>query len=264
MEQTLTPTPPAATGFDLRSRLRAAGIHLALSVAVALIAAALVFLLSYPMPFREVSGGRELFLLVVTVDVVLGPLITFAVFNRRKPWRELRRDLAIVVLLQLAALGYGLHTVFVARPVAVVLEIDRLKVVTAAELQGQDPAEIPPQWRAPPWWGYQVLAAHPASKAETGNAVELAMQGFDIGVRPRFWGPPSEAPEAIDRAAKPLATLRAKHLAHAAGLDEAVAASGLGPDRLKYLPLVARLSTWSALIESGTGRIVGYVPLDGF
>jgi len=264
MEQTLTPTPPAATSFDLRSRLRAAAIHLALSVAVALLAAALVFLVWYPMPFREVSGGRELFFLVVTVDVVLGPLITFAVFNRRKPWRELRRDLAVVVVLQLAALGYGLHTVFVARPVAVVLEVDRLKVVTAADLQGQDPADIPPAWRSPPWWGVQVLAARRASKAETGEVVELAMQGLDIGVRPRFWGPASEAPQAIDHAAKPLAALRAKHAAQAARFDEAVAASGIGPDRLKYLPVVARLSNWSALIESGTGRIVGYVPFDGF
>lgn len=264
MEQTLTPTPPAATGFDLRSRLRAAGIHLALSVAVALLAAALVFLLWYPMPFREVSGGRELFFLVVAVDVIVGPLITFAVFNRRKPWSELRRDLAVVAALQLAALGYGLHTVFVARPVAVVLEVDRLKVVTAADLQGQDPAEMPPQWRAPPWWGVQVMAARPASKAETGEAVELAMQGLDVGLRPRFWGPPSDAPQAIDRAGKPLAALRAKHLAHAADFDRAVAESGLAPERLKYLPLVARLSNWSALIESGSGRIVGYVPFDGF
>jgi len=49
-----------------------------------------------------------LFLIVVTVDVILGPLITLAVFNGVKPWTELRRDLAMVGVLQLAALGYGL------------------------------------------------------------------------------------------------------------------------------------------------------------
>ena len=79
---------------------------------MALLAAALVFGLWYPYPYREISGGRELFFIIVAVDVVMGPLLTFAVFNRKKPLKELKRDLGVIVLLQLAALGYGLWTVF--------------------------------------------------------------------------------------------------------------------------------------------------------
>ena len=102
MDRPLTPsapTPPPAPpspvrGFAWAERLKAAGIHLGLSLVVALLAAGLVFGLWYPMPFREISGGRELFLLIVAVDVVIGPVITLAVFDRRKRWRELRRDLA--------------------------------------------------------------------------------------------------------------------------------------------------------------------------
>jgi hypothetical protein len=77
---------------------------------------------------------RTQFLIVVTVDVILGPLITLAVFNRAKPWTELRRDLVIVALIQLSALGYGLWTVFVARPVHLVFEYDRFRVVHAVEV----------------------------------------------------------------------------------------------------------------------------------
>ena len=102
--------------FDWRDRLRAAGIHLGLSALVAAMAALLVFALWYPYPYREISGGRSLFLLVITVDVVLGPLLTFAIFDRAKPRRRLRRDLAVVALLQLAGLAYGLWTVNLARP----------------------------------------------------------------------------------------------------------------------------------------------------
>jgi hypothetical protein len=68
----------------------------------------LVFLVWYPNPYREISGGRELFLILVTVDVILGPLITLSIFNPVKAWKVLRRDLAIVGLIQLAALGYGM------------------------------------------------------------------------------------------------------------------------------------------------------------
>src|SRR4051812_33844000 len=87
-------------------RLRAAAIHLAISAALAGLAALVVFVFWYPYPYRVLSGGRELFTLLISVDVIIGPLITLAVFNVTKPREELRRDLAIVGLLQLAALTY--------------------------------------------------------------------------------------------------------------------------------------------------------------
>jgi hypothetical protein len=265
MEQTLDPLPPpTASGFDLRSRLRAAGIHFGLSAVVAAAAAALVFLLWYPMPFREISGGRELFFIVVAVDVVMGPLITFAVFNRRKPWSELRRDLAIVVALQLAALGYGLHTVFVARPVAVVLEVDRLRVTTAADLQDQDLSGASPEWRQMPWYGVRLAAARRATPAETLDVVKQAMGGLDTGQRPAFWRPSNEAAAEIDKAAKPIEKLKAHHAARTAELQQAIAATGVPAERLKFLPVHARATDWSALVEAGTGRIVAYIPFDGY
>jgi hypothetical protein len=88
-----------------RDRFKAGGIHLSASLFIAALAAALVFGVWYPYPYREISGGRELFVLLVSVDVVMGPLITFAVFNRGKPVSELKRDLAIVVLMQLGSLA---------------------------------------------------------------------------------------------------------------------------------------------------------------
>ena len=131
-----------------RDRLKASGIHLGISLGVAALAALLVFGIWYPYPYGDISGGRELFLLVITVDVTLGPLVTLAVFNRAKPRAELRRDLAIVALLQLGALGYGLWTVYVARPVHMVFEIDRFRVVHAIdvpeELLAKTPAGIDP------------------------------------------------------------------------------------------------------------------------
>ena len=110
-------------------RARAAAIHLTISLALAALAGLLVFAVWYPYPYREISGGRELFILVVTVDVVMGPLMTLAVFNLSKPRKELFRDLAVIAVLQIAALVYGLWTVAVARPVHLVFEIDRFRVV---------------------------------------------------------------------------------------------------------------------------------------
>jgi hypothetical protein len=54
--------------FDWRSRFKPALIHLAASLLVAVAVAAMVFALWYPGVYRSLSGGTELFLLVVGVD----------------------------------------------------------------------------------------------------------------------------------------------------------------------------------------------------
>ncbi len=266
MENTLPPaaSSPSAHGFQWASRLRAAAIHLALSALVAALAALLVFGLWYPTPFREISGGRELFFLVVAVDVVLGPLITFAVFDRRKPGRELRRDLAIVVLLQLGALGYGLHTVFQARPVVVALEGDRLRVVTAVALQEADLSKAPPEWQHLTWHGVHVLTTRRARGKEQLEAIDMALQGIDVGMRPEFWLPASSTAAEMRAGARPLAALAARYPARAAELQEYVAATGRSAEQLKYLPLLARRTDWVALVDAQSGRIVGHAPFDGF
>ncbi|MGZ5132283.1 MAG: hypothetical protein ACXWJ1_13285 [Caldimonas sp.] len=85
--------------LELRPRARAAGVHLLISAAVAGLAALLVFGLWYPGSYRLLAGGRDLFLLVTSVDVVIGPVLTFAIFNLAKGWRHLRRDLAVIGVL---------------------------------------------------------------------------------------------------------------------------------------------------------------------
>src|SRR5947209_6892165 len=104
--------------LDAGNRFKASGMHLAWSAGAATLAALLVFAVWYPWPYRQMSGGQQLFLLVVSVDLILGPLLTLTVFNPRKPRKVLLRDLVIIVAFQLSALMYGLHTVYVARPVA--------------------------------------------------------------------------------------------------------------------------------------------------
>jgi hypothetical protein len=165
-----------------KDRLRAAGIHLGLSLVVAALAAALVFAIWYPYPYREISGGRELFLILVSVDVVIGPLITLAVFDRAKPVRELRRDLTVVALLQVAALAYGLMTMALARPVHMVYEIDRFRIVHAVEVPETLLPSAPSGIDAMPWTGPTLLAARPfRSEDERFQVTVGALQGVHIG-----------------------------------------------------------------------------------
>src|SRR5664280_2311796 len=185
--------------LGLRRRAIAAGIHLLISAAVAALAALLVFGLWYPGPFRLLAGGRDLFFLVTSVDVVLGPVLTFAVFNTDKGMRHLRRDLAIIGLIQLGGLAYGLHTVYIARPVAMVFEVDRLRLVTASNVDVAELSKAPPQYRELPMAGPLLLGTRsPKAGAEHNDALDQGLAGNDISSRPIFWQPYEQSlPDAL-------------------------------------------------------------------
>lgn len=254
-----------ATAFNWKDRLRASAIHLSLSLIIASLAALLVFGLWYPYPHGDTAGGRELFMIVVSVDVVLGPLITLAVFNRRKPKAELVRDLAVVALIQLAALGYGLWTVMVARPVHIVFEVDRFRVVHAIEVPEELLHQTPPDVRGLPLTGPTVLAVRPfRDRNEETTATLAALQGLSLSARPDLWEPYPQARQRVLTAAKPVSELRRRFERQVAEIDTAVARSGRSADQLVYLPMVARKSFWTVLLDANSAAILGYVPLDSF
>lgn len=248
-----------------RDRLKASGIHLGISVIIAFSAALLVFGIWYPYPYREISGGRDLFLLVVTVDVILGPLITLAVFNRSKPWVELRRDLVTVALLQITALGYGLWTVSVARPVHLVFEIDRFRVVHAIDVPVEMLPQTPLGVDALPLSGPTVLAVRQFKDSnESMSATLAALQGVQLGARPDLWIPYAQAVEAVLKAAKPVSALKARFNNQALAIDALLQSSGLSPYSAVYLPLVGRDVAWTAFINPATAEVRAFMPLDSF
>ena len=251
--------------WNWKDRGRAAGIHLAISLAIATLAALLVFVQWYPYPYREISGGRELFLILVTVDVIMGPLITLMIFNRAKPWAELRRDLAIIGALQLAALAYGLWTVFVARPVHLVFEFDRFRVVHAAEVPEDLMDKVPPGIDAMPLWGPTLIAVRPfRDERERIEATMVALQGVSLSARPDLWQRWDQALPRVLAAAPPAAALKTRFPQHAAEIDRVLAAAGRGVDNVRYLPMTGRKSFWTAFIDPLTGEPVAFLPLDSF
>lgn len=251
--------------FFWKDRLKASGIHFAISLAVAVLAAMLVFGLWYPYPYREISGGRELFFIVVMVDVILGPLITLAVFNRTKPWAELRRDLAIVALIQLSALGYGLWTVFLARPVHMVFEFDRFRIVHAVDVPDQLINLAPHDVVALPLTGPTLLSLRPFKDSkEKMEATMAALGGVSLSARPDLWQPYADAKSEIWQAAKPISELKARFATQAPAIDAAIAATGRKPETLVYLPMVGRKSFWTVFLDPITAEVLGYMPLDSF
>ncbi len=255
----------AASPNFWRDRLQASAIHLAISLAIAMLAALLVFGVWYPYPYRELSGGRELFLILVSVDVILGPLITLTVFNRSKPWTELRRDLAMVATVQLAALGYGLWTVSVARPVHMVFEIDRFRVVHAIDVPIDLLDKTQAGITALPITGPTMLSLRDfRDDQEKMEYTMAALQGISLGARPDLWQSYANGVPAILKEAKQVTTLMGRHPDQVDAINQMLKEAGRNPGTALYLPLVGRKSFWTVFLDPVTAEPVGFLPLDSF
>lgn len=249
----------------IRSASRASGLHLLSSLAVVLLAAVVVFVLFYPYPYRELSGGRELFLLIVVVDVVCGPLLTLVLFNPAKPSKELWRDLGMVALIQIAALLYGMWTVWLARPMYLALEVDRFKVVMATDLDQAALDALPANLQPYPFGGVRVVALRRPISVEEKNRVLFSTMsgGKDYAERPEFYTEyEGEAALKSLARAKPIEPFLQKYPDQRPELEKLAKTEGAKWADWRLLPVQGR-QDWVALLDA-KGQIKGYLKGDNF
>lgn len=248
--------------FFWSGRIVASAIHLGISCCVAACAAFLVFGVWYPAPYQDVAGGKVLFGLMVVVDILLGPLVTLMVFNQRKSRMTLRRDLIAIATLQLVALSYGLWTAFIARPVHLVFEGDRFRLVAAVDVPTELLSKTPPGITALPLDGPTTLSLRPfRNSGERMDVTLAAMQGLQLGVRPDLWQPYDLAIPEIVRIAGTLSELRKRFPGDSARIDTALKNNSVD---VLYLPLVGRDTFWTALLDSRNANVIAILPMDSF
>ncbi len=249
----------------LLAKLRAAGLHLIGSVLVATLVAVVVFKLWFPYPFREVSGGTSLFVLIISVDVVLGPLLTFVAFNPAKTRGHLVRDLATITVLQLAGLMYGISVMYAARPIGMVYEVDRFRAVTYADLKMDELPKALPELRSLSLTGPRLMGIRDSKPgAERLETLDLSMAGFEVSMRPSFWVPYKDSVPAVLKRARPAQLLLDHHADQRERLQQAIAETGQPVAALRFLPLQGRQDNWVVLLDAQSAQPLAYVQVDGF
>ena len=137
----------------LKYKLKATSIHLLLSLLVFAIILYLILFDWYPEPFFTAQGGRQGIQLIAFVHLVLGPVLTFIVYDQFKQRKKIIFDLSIIVAIQITALIWGGYQVYMQRPIALVFWNDAFYTVTGDDysVQGiEDPdfsqfsAHMPP------------------------------------------------------------------------------------------------------------------------
>jgi len=239
------------------SRYQAFGTHLFGSMLIALGSAALVFMVWYPTPFDETAGVSHIFLTLLTVDVVLGPVITLIIFNPSK--KELKYDLAIVLLIQIAALFYGLNSVFQARPVYVVYSVDRFDLVFANDLTEDKLTNVTNQkFKSLSLGQPKIIAAQMPSDIKMRNDIlfSAAAGGDDLQHFPQFYTPyESKKKEVILKlqSIEKLNTLNLDHITKVTALKQKYADH---PKGIGFVPLKGKVSDLAVIIGKDTGDVL--------
>ena len=193
--------------------------------------------------------------------MLLGPLLTLVVFKPGK--KSLKFDLVVIAALQLAALLYGAHTVFIGRPAFVVFVKDRFEIARPTEL---DQASLDTALRnqnaaaresllMPQWIG-TVESVNPERRNEIlMNAVS---GGPDWQHLPELYVPLAQVQADIIARAKPLNDLKAFNPTAQAALDAIT--KKFGPET-RWHPLKAPSSDMTVLIHPKTGAVLSVVDL---
>jgi hypothetical protein len=244
------------------NRFQASAAHLLVSGVVALLSAALVFLLWYPGLLSHASGVSSIFLMLLGVDVILGPLITLIVFNPKK--KELKRDLLIVVLVQLAALLYGLQTVFIARPVYMVFSVDRFEVVYANDVSEDDLSKVNnPAYQSLPLFGPKTVAARLPTDSKERNDIlfSAVVGGADVQQMPQYYVPYAELQGAAAQRVQPLTALHTLNPDKTALVDSLLAKYTAQKIEVGFVPLKAKVNDLTVVLDTKTGEVLEIVDL---
>ena len=245
-----------------KPRLQAAGLHLAISAAVASCVICVVYLGWYRAPLEAISGVGSILIMLLAIDVTLGPLLTLVLFDRSK--KSLRFDLTCIALLQVTALTYGIYTVEAGRPHYLVFVKDRFEAVSRADLRAEDrdagagnsSAEVD-------WLGPKIIAASTPDSVVDRNTLllESALGGRDVQHFPKRYRDYSTQARVAAAKARPLGELRDLNPRQENLLRSAASSTGLTEDRLGFLPIRGPQGDASMLIETATGAVKGMVAL---
>ncbi|MCQ4314060.1 type IV pilin accessory protein [Pseudomonas stutzeri] len=235
-------------------RIKAFSLHLLLSACLALAVVCLVFFIWYPNPLHTALGVTKIFLMLIAIDVVLGPCLTLLVYKQSK--KTLVMDLSIICVLQLGALLYGLHAVADGRPAWLVFADDRFHLVRANDIDGRKLDEAKIEYRSPSWMGPKwVSVLEPESADEKSDLLfESVLAGVDISQRPNLYQPLSNVELAVQKAGKPLALLEKYNTPKAV---EVILQTY--PKAGAWLPLKANQKDMVVLLRENSGEVIAIV-----
>lgn len=230
--------------------------HLALSFLIALLVVGVVFLIWYPSPLATAVGVTHIFLMLLVIDVILGPLLGLLVYKEGK--KTLKFDLSVIILIQIVALCYGVFSIEQGRPAWIAYNVDRFELVRKNELVDTKIQHAQPQFQKPSWFKPQYVAAEFAKDTQQRNDEMFAevFSGISIAQRPERYVELTQAKHQIQQRALPLVELQQYN--SKADVEKTLAKY---PKADAWLPLKANAVDMVVLVNKESSSIIKIVDL---
>ena len=229
--------------------------HLFISFLIALLVVGLVFFIWYPAPLAKAVGVTHIFLMMLTIDVIVGPLLGLLVYKEDK--KSLKFDLTIIIAIQISALLYGIYSIEQGRPVWIVYSVDRFELVRKNEIILENINHVKPQFQQLSWLKPQFVATQFAQDVKQRNDDMFAevLGGISLAQKPERYVDFSQAKAQLQKRAQSLELLQQYN-------DKAVVEKTLAkyPKATAFLPMKASAVDMTLLIND-EGEVVKIVDL---
>ncbi len=229
----------------MRFRLKAFALHLSGSVCALSLILGGLYLGWYRWPGWRLADAIHVVFVMIGVDIIVGPLLTFVIARASKPRRELARDISMIVAVQLCALIYGTVSLWNGRPLYYAYSETVLQLVQAYDIDAQESAlgrrlnpDFAPHWYSLPRW---IWAPLPQDKQLSAKIVKSAITGGDDVISmPRYFQPWERGLPALRAHLKKVDDVSYFPRSEKKRLKERMQAAGLPTDQLNSIPLIGR------------------------
>ncbi len=235
-------------------------MHLLASASVLTLVLGSLYLGWYRWPGWYIADARSVALMLIGIDLTLGPLLTLIVARSTKPRAELARDIGIIATVQLCALIYGGVSLWMGRPLYYAFSENVLQLVQASDLSAkelelarQQHAALRPHWYSLPRWIWAPLPADPEA------ARKIVMSAFgggdDVIAMPRYFKRWSDGAASLRNQLKQVKDVAYFSPGQKKALAEHMRALGLDPDEANALPLTGRGSPLLVVFDPATLKV---------
>ena len=240
----------------MKEKLRASAIHVIISLLIGSICASIVFLIWYPYPLAKAVGVTHIFLMLLAIDIIIGPLLTFLIYKKGK--KTLKLDLFCIGLIQIFALCYGMWTVYQGKPAWLVFNADRFDVVRIIEIDKRKINQVKDKYRTLSLFSPKWVASIAPQNIDENNDIlfEAVFAGIDIAQRPELYQDLNDVKDKIKNKAQGLELLN--NYNNKKDVEKTLAKY---PKADAWLPLKANAIDMVVLINKETASVIKIVDL---
>lgn len=230
--------------------------HLSISLLIVLLVIGLVFFIWYPFPLAKAVGVTHIFLMLLVIDVILGPLLGLLVYKEGK--KTLKFDLSVIIIIQIAALCYGVFSIEQGRPAWLVFHADRLELVRKNDIILENIQQTQSQFQHISWTSPQFAAVKSAvsTQQHQNNMFTEVLGGISLAQQPERYVELTQVKTQIQQRALPLKELDQYNLK-----TEVEKTLAKYPNADAWLPLKANAVDMVILVNKETASIIKIVDL---